>query len=140
MTYKQQIVEKKTGKVKSERDLPENFGFVMLFENEISSLRQLITDNPKALALTLLLIEQMDKTNSIVASRRTLSELLGHSERTINRSISYLKEKQVITTSRSGSSVIIHVNSKVAWKNGRAKAKFAKFNATVLISESEQDT
>ncbi|MHC6051555.1 hypothetical protein ACYT84_07255 [Ralstonia solanacearum] len=82
----------------------------------------------------------MDKTNSIVASRRTLSELLGHSERTINRSISYLKEKQVITTSRSGSSVIIHVNSKVAWKNGRAKAKFAKFNATVLISESEQDT
>ncbi|WP_156444526.1 replication/maintenance protein RepL [Burkholderia sp. MSMB1826] len=139
MTCKQQIVDSHTGEVKSERVLPENFGFVMLFESEIGSLRKLIGDNPKALELLLLLMEQMDKTNSIVASRATLKELLGHSERTITRSIAYLKEKQVITTSRAGSTVIMHVNAKVAWKNGRSKAKFAKFNATVLISQSEQD-
>lgn len=139
MVNENQIVKEKIEEAGSKRRHSESFGFVTLLKNDISSLKQFVSDNPKALELILLLIERMDGTNSIVASRKTLSDLLGHSERTINRSIAYLKEKQIITTSRSGGSVVIHVNSKVSWKKGRGKFNFAKLNATVLLSESEQD-
>ncbi|HDR9189371.1 helix-turn-helix domain-containing protein [Burkholderia cepacia] len=139
MTYEDETINQTNDDAKQKKKHSDSFASVTSLKNDIDTLRPFVSDNPKAVELILLLIERMDGTNSIVASRKTLSDLLGHSERTINRSIAYLKEKQIITTSRSGGSVVIHVNSKVSWKKGRGKFNFAKLNATVLLSESEQD-
>ena len=138
MKNEDQMAKENVEEPTSKKKHSESFGFVTLLKNDISSLKQFASDNPKALELILLLIEKMDGTNSIIASRKTLSDLLGHSERTINRSLAYLKEKQAITTSMIGGSVVIHLNSKVSWKKGRGKFSFAKMKATGLRYESEQ--
>ena len=114
MTYEDETINQTNDDAKQKKKHSDSFASVTSLKNDIDTLRPFVSDNPKAVELILLLIERMDGTNSIVASRKTLSDLLGHSERTINRSIAYLKEKQIITTSRSGGSVVIHVNSKVS--------------------------
>ncbi len=139
MSLKQQIIDTTTGEVKTEKVLPENHNFVMLFRDQMPALRMIANENPKAQQLLLLLIENMDGANSLVASRETLAELLGHSRATVCRSIKYLKEKAIIDTSRTGNTVILHINAKIVWSSHANKKKYAKFSANVLISDSEQE-
>ncbi|QJP72054.1 helix-turn-helix domain-containing protein [Burkholderia glumae] len=140
MGLRQQIIDSETGEVKSERVLPENFGFVMLYDIGSELMEEMVSENPKAAIMLHRLMRMMDGTNTFIASRETLASLLNTSRATVGRSIAYLKEKKAITTSCVGNITAIHVNSKVAWKNGRAKAKYARFNATVVISERAQKT
>ena len=139
MSLKQQIIDTATGEVKSEKVLPENHNFVMLFKDQMAALRVIASENPKAHQLLLLLFENMDSANSLVASRETLAEILGHSRATVCRSIKYLKDNAIIDTSRSGNTVILHINAKIVWSSSANNKKYAKFAANVLISESEQE-
>ncbi|MCW3498629.1 MULTISPECIES: helix-turn-helix domain-containing protein [Burkholderia] len=138
MSLKQQIVDDKTGEVKSERKLPDNHGFLMMFDVGSELMEEIIDEYPKAAAMLTRMTRMMDGTNTLIASRETLGSLLNMSRGTVGRCIRYLKEKKAITTSTIGNITAIHVNSRIAWKNGLAKAKYAKFNATVIISEKEQ--
>ncbi|MDM8356163.1 helix-turn-helix domain-containing protein [Pandoraea communis] len=136
---KQQIVDAKTGEIKTEKNLEGNGDFVMVQRPGLKDIRLLTQKDPKAGALFLLLSEHMDTSNSLVVSRETLAELLAVSVSTIARAISCLKKFNYIETSRVGNTTVIHVNAKIVWATFANRKKYAKFNATVLLSESEQE-
>ena len=75
----------------------------------------------------------------MIVSIETISELLEWSRPTVCRKIKFLKEKNFITTARTGNSSIYFVNANIAWSTYGNKKEYAKFKASVLISKSEQE-
>ncbi len=139
MALERQIVDRETGEVKSRGYLGENQNFVMLFRNEISSIVNLQKEDAKAGVLFMFLLEHMDRENALIVSIETISELLEWSRPTVCRKIKFLKEKNFITTARTGNSSIYFVNANIAWSTYGNKKEYAKFKASVLISKSEQE-
>lgn len=138
MALERQIVDLSTGEIKSRGALGENNNFVMLFRNEISSIVSIQKEDPKAGALFMFFLEHMDRENALIVSVETISELLEWSEPTIYRKIKVLKEKNLISTKRTGNSSIYFVNANVAWTTYANKKEYAKFKTNVLISKKEQ--
>ena len=139
MALERQIVDTSTGEVRSRGSLGENSNFVMLFRNEISSIVNLQKEDAKAGVLFMFFIEHMDRENALIVSIETISELLEWSRPTVCRKIKILKEKNFITTARTGNSSIYFVNANIAWSTYGNKKEYAKFKASVLISKSEQE-
>lgn len=139
MALERQIIDTATGEVKSRGYLGENQNFVMLFRNEISSIVNLQKEDAKAGVLFMFLLEHMDRENALIVSIETIAELLKWSRPTVCRKIKFLKEKNFITTVRTGNSSIYFVNANIAWSTYGNKKEYAKFNASVLISKSEQE-
>ena len=139
MSLERQVIDTATGEVKSRGYLGENQNFVMLFRNEISSIVNLQKEDAKAGVLFMFLLEHMDRENALIVSIETISELLEWSRPTVCRKIKFLKEKNFITTARTGNSSIYFVNANIAWSTYGNKKEYSKFNANVLISKSEQE-
>lgn len=139
MSLERQVIDTATGEVKSRGYLGENQNFVMLFRNEISSIVNLQKEDAKAGVLFMFLLEHMDRENALIVSIETISELLEWSRPTVCRKIKFLKEKNFITTARTGNSSIYFVNANIAWSTYGNKKEYAKFKASVLISKSEQE-
>jgi len=138
MTLARQIIDTETGEVKSYGIIEGNANFVMLFKSEISSIVQIQKDDPKAGALFMMLLEHMDKDNALIVSLDTLAELMEWGKATVSRKVKYLKDKNFITTQRTGNSSIYFVNANIAWTTYANKKDYAKFKASVLISKAEQ--
>lgn len=138
MTRVQQIVEKDTGEILSQREIKGNIDFVMLFRTSMPATRDLAIKEPKAFALLWFLIEQMDRENALIISKEALAELLNCSVRTITRQLSVLKDSNFITVVKSGVSNVYLVNASVAWTADGNKKQYAKFKAQVVVSKSEQ--
>ena len=139
MALERQIIDTETGEVKSRGSLGENSNFVMLFRNQMSVSCWTPKSEPKAGALFMFFMEHMDRENALIVSIKTISEILEWSELTVYRQIKVLKEKNLITIAKSGTSNIYFINSQVAWTTYGNKKEYAKFNASVLISKSEQE-
>lgn len=139
MGLERQIVDSATGEVKSRGQLGENSNFVMLFRNEISSLVVLQKEDPKAGALLMFLMQHMDRDNALIVSIETIAEFMEWSKPTVNRKIKVLKDKNFISTARTGNSNVYFVNANIAWTTYGNKKEYAKFRATVLISKTEQE-
>lgn len=135
----QQIVDKKTGDVKSQKTLGENHNFVMFFRNEMHSLRKIAIQDGKALSILILLTEHMDNTNSLIVSRETIAEILEMNIVTVDRKLKYLKDNNFISAIKSGTSNIYQINANIAWSTHGNKKDYATFKANVLISRTEQD-
>lgn len=138
MALERQIIDTETGEIKSRGQLGENNNFVMLFRNQISSIVDIQKEDPKAGALFLFFLEHMDRDNALIVSIETMAELMEWSIATINRKIKVLKDKQFITSQRTGNSSIYFINANIAWTTYANKKEYAKFKANVLISKSEQ--
>lgn len=138
MALARQIIDTDTGEVKSFGVIEGNANFVMLFKSEISSIVQIQKDDPKAGALFMFLLEHMDKDNALIVSLEAMSEILGWGKATVSRKVKYLKDKNFITTQRTGNSSVYFVNANIAWTTYANKKEYATFKASVLISKSEQ--
>lgn len=134
-----QIIDTKTGEVKSRGTLGENADFIMLFRSGIDAVTELAKIDGKAFALLSLIMKHMDRENALVASRDVLAELLEFSVPTIDRKIKVLKDKQFLDVVKSGTSNIYLVNSSVAWTTYGNKKQYSKFRATILVGKSEQE-
>lgn len=139
MALERQIIDTETGEVKSRGSLGENSNFVMLFRNQMSALVELQKTEPKAGALFMFFMEHMDRENALIVSIKTISEILEWSEPTVYRQVKTLKEKNLITIAKSGTSNIYFINSQIAWTTYGNKKEYSRFNANVLISKSEQE-
>lgn len=119
----------------------KNTDFFMVFKKDGSPLiRDLLTKNPRAVAIFLLLAEQADRTNAIVASGRALASALNVSEASVSRALKVLKEAEMLEILKSGGTNIFVLNPDIvwsAWKTGKDYCLFG--NAKVLISKNEQD-
>lgn len=133
-----QIIDTKTGEVKSRGTLGENTDFIMLFRTGMDAVTELAKCDGKAFALLSLIMRHMDRENALVASRDVLAELLEFSVPTVDRKIKVLKDKQFLDVVKSGTSNIYLVNSSIAWTTYGNKKQYSKFSATVLVGKSEQ--
>lgn len=119
----------------------KNSDFFMVFKKDGSPvIRNLIGVAPIAARVFLLLAEQADRTNAIVASQIALANALGVSKASITRAVKTLLEKQLIEVLKSGGTNVFILNPDVvwsAWKTGKDYCMFG--NAKVLISKNEQD-
>ena len=99
----------------------------------------LATNHPKANGILLFLLDQMDSYNAVMCSYKVLQEALGMGQVTVARSIKILKDTGFISVYKSGTSNIYAVNKQRAWSSWGTNHKYAKFEARIIISESEQE-
>ena len=105
-------------------------------------LRGLIGREPKAAQLILALIERMEPGGGgvVVASRTTMSELIGASVPTVARALKLLIDEGWVQRMRIGGAPALAINYRVAWVGPRGHIQHAVFGATVIASRSEQDS
>ena len=82
----------------------------------------------------------MDKTNALIISYDAMEELFGKSRTTLWRYISFLVDEKVIEVHTTGQSNIYCINASLAWAQTEELKRFARFNASVVISEKEATT
>ena len=109
-------------------------------EKHFKTITWLFQNKPLAAEIFMLFLEHTDKNNCLMISYETMMDIFGKGRTTIHNTIKYLKEKKIITTLKSGSSNVYCLNSNVVWKQAQDNLKYAKFTATVLISEAEQES
>lgn len=132
--------QKKEDEEKEKREKNSPFSNFYQFNREHSKeMIWLATNYPKAQAILLFLLDQMDNYNAIICSYKVLQEALTMSSATITRSIKILKNKNFITILKSGTTNVYIVNKNLAWSSWGTNYKYAKFDAKILIAESEQE-
>ncbi len=103
----------------------------------------LVGSSPRSAQLLHLLVANMNKRGALVASQKTLAEMMGMSRETVKRALVPLKEGNWIDIVRVGSprgGVNMYcVNRRVAWADKRENQKYAPFDARVILSADEQD-
>jgi len=99
----------------------------------------LLKENATAYRVFKFLIHNMDKTNAIIVSQKTMQEFLGLSRQTISKSVNYLKDKGFIDIFKTGTSNVYAINDDIVWKTHGNKTHFSKFKANVVIGSSEQE-
>jgi len=122
----------------SKQILPENAAFTMFFEEKMGKIDELIIKNPTAARLLLRLCKEMDRTNAIMVSQKTLSEWMDCSVITIKRIIKFLRQSGLIETYKIGSANAIGINCNLAWKADASGRRYARCKADIIISQSEQ--
>lgn len=123
---------------KREKDSP--FSRWTQYNNEhTKEMMWLALKHPKAHAILLFLVDQMDQYNAVMCSYQVLQEILGTSKATIQRSIKVLKDHGYIAVLKSGSSNVYAINDSVYWKSWGNQKKYSKFPANVVLAMSEQD-
>jgi DNA-binding transcriptional ArsR family regulator len=95
--------------------------------------------HPKAHAILLFLIDQMDNYNAVMCSYKVLEEVLNIGHATVARNIKVLKENGFIAVLKSGTSNVYAINDRIYWKSWGNNRKYSKFPANVVLTLSEQD-
>jgi len=99
----------------------------------------LATTHPKANGILLFLLDQMDNYNAVMCSNTVICEALGIGRTTVSTSIKVLKEHSFIKIYKSGNSNVYAVNKSLAWSSWGTNHQYAKFDAKIIISKSEQE-
>lgn len=116
------------------------FGRWTQFNNEhTKELMWLSLKHPKANAILLFLVDQMDNYNAVMCSSKVIEEVLGVSRVTVSRAIAVLRDNGFIAVLKSGTSNIYAINDTVYWKSWGNKKQYSKFPANVVLSLSEQE-
>jgi len=132
--------EEKKERERRKREKGSPFSRWTQFNNEhTKELIWLAIKYPKASAILLFLIDQMDEYNAVMCSYKVLEELLDVGHATIARNLKILKDSGFIVILKSGSSNVFAINDKVYWKSWWNNRKYFKFPANVVLALSEQD-
>ena len=116
-----------------------NDEFIQMYEDHIPLLRKIIREAPQAAEMLLWLMEHMDDRNALVISQQSLADALKCHRNTVTNHTRYLKEVKAIDTLKSGTTSVYLINKEIAWKDSAGNKKYAKFGATVYVSEDEQE-
>lgn len=102
---------------------------------------QLAIKCPRAASIMMVITSKMGRSNALVISQRTLSQIAECSRSTLVRSLELLQRENWIDIRQIGPSGTVNayiVNDRVAWQGNRDGKRFSLFSATVLLSENEQ--
>jgi len=123
-----------------ENNNKRNHNFVQVYRDQLLQLRKLTHKNKTALSVLLLLVEKMNKQNSLIISQNTMIKILGKSRQTISKSINILKNEKFIDIVKVGSANAYIINANVFWQHSQImKDKTAIFTATVFAVGEEQE-
>ena len=119
----------------------KNYNFVQISRGYLKNWRALIRKNPLSAEILMFLIEKMGRTtNAVVCSYKTLTELTGYSRTSIANSLKILRDDNWIETIKIGNATAYCVNERIAWQASRNQRNYAIFSATIVASESEQES
>ena len=102
---------------------------------------KLAVSSPLAAGLLMTMTSKMGRHNALIASQKTLAELMGCTDRSIRTALSTLKAGQWIDIRQIGQTGSVNayiINKRVAWSGKRDGMRYALFSAAVLLSEAEQ--
>lgn len=137
---KQLEQEEREQQESEKRDKNSPFSRWTQYNNEhTKELMWLTLNHPKAQALLLFLVDQMDNYNAVMCSYQVLQEVLSISKDTVRRNIKILKDNGFIAILKSGTSNVYAVNDSVYWKSWGNKKQYSKFPANVVLALSEQE-
>ena len=85
------------------------------------------------------LTREMDTENKLIISQGTLAEIFECTRQSINQAVKELIQNKLIEILKIGNTNIYCLNAAVVWSQERTKLHLAKFNAKVIISETEQE-
>jgi hypothetical protein len=130
-----EVLDKKTGEL-----FEGNAPFFQFREHNFKMIRKLTSENKIAAELFFFLIENMDKrTNSLIVSQDSLSEVLGYKRTAIYTAIKHLIEGKYVQVLKSGVNNVYCVNADIVWTKRAENLYHARFNTTVYLTSSEQD-
>ena len=107
------------------------------FVHFLLDVAKLGRENPTALDIFMLLCQNMDKTNALIISMKSLQEILGFSRVTISKNINYLCEIGWLCILKSGTSNVYIINPEIVWTNYANQKQYCKFTSNVIVSASE---
>jgi Fe2+ or Zn2+ uptake regulation protein len=113
--------------------------FVQMNKDYYKAEDWLMAKSPIAYRIFKFLINNMDGYNAVVCSQTVLQEQFEVSRVTVSRAIKLLKEKKYIDIFKSGTSNVYAVNKQIAWNSWGSNYRYAKFEANIILSESEQE-
>lgn len=113
--------------------------FYQVNQDNSKYLTKLAVEQPKALAILLFIIENMDGYNALMASYKVFQEKFDISRTTASNCIKYLKEHGFLYVYKSGTSNVYVVNNNLVWKSWGKNTKYCKFPANIILAESEQE-
>ena len=117
----------------------DNYDFVQVSRGYLKHMRELARKSPLAHEILYYLVEHMGRTtNAVVVSYATLCEVTGVSRPSVGRAVKLLKDDNWVDAVKIGNATAYCVNARAFWQAGRNQKKYAKFQATVIASESEQ--
>lgn len=122
------------------RDKNSPFNRWTQYNNEhTKEMMWLALKHPKAHAILLFLVDQMDNFNAVMCSYQVLQEVIDVSAETIRKNIKVLKDNGYIAVLKSGTSNVYAINDSVYWKSWGNKKQYSKFPANVVLALSEQE-
>lgn len=123
--------------LKREKNSPFK-SFIQMNKKTYELEDKLMQKNPLAYRVWRFLANNMDNYNAVIVSQEVLTEIFDVSKTTIWRALKVLNEGNYIKTYRTGGSNIYTLNHDMVWNSWGSNKKYSKFNANVIISDSEQ--
>jgi hypothetical protein len=120
-------------------EMKKNKDFVQFRRSFMDEVTQLANKNPMAFRLFMFLCKHMDGGNALCVSMVTLSELMETSRQTLSKAVKYLKDNGWVCVLKSGTSNVYIVNPEVAWTSYANQREYCKFQATVVLSSTENN-
>lgn len=117
----------------------KNRDFVQFKRPFLDAIAELGSNNAMAFKLFMFLCKYMDGNNALCISMQTLSELLDTSRQTLSKSVKYLKDNGWLCVLKSGTSNVYIINPDVAWTSYGNQKAYCKFQATVVLSATENN-
>jgi hypothetical protein len=127
-------INNKSGEIKIKK--PPFFAFN---KSNFHSIENLIFEHQLAATMFMFFVNEMDNTNAICISYKAMEEIFLRSRKTLSNAISFLKENNYIVIMKSGNMNIYCINAQIVWSQSQDKIDYAKFNATVYITKTEQN-
>lgn len=94
--------------------------------------------HPMALAVLHFMVSKLSKgTNGVVISAAALARQMGLAPRTVQNTITVLRDCKFVQVLKSGNCNVYIINSRVAWQGERGM-RFSVFNTAMVIDEQEQ--
>lgn len=132
--YRQYTREKESQEKREKYNPP----FLQVSDENLIAIQMLTIKNGLAGSIFFFFCENMNGNNSVACSYKVLEDYFNASRMSIYRAIKLLKERNFIAISKMGNVNVYHLNEKLVWRKGKDKRKYARFSATVVLSEEEQ--
>ena len=96
--------------------------------------------NPTGLAILHFLVGRLHRgSNAVAISASAMAGIMNISPRTVQSAVAALAKARFIQILKIGAANAYIINSQVAWQGERG-ARYASFNAEIIIGESDQST
>lgn len=114
--------------------------FVKVTTEHLKLMEKLMKKNTTAALIYNFFLDNMDRTNALIMSYEAMEEVFEKSRSTLWRAIDFLVKEKVLEIQTSGQSNVYCINASLAWTQKEELKRFARFNASVVLSEREATT